>query len=128
MVQCPYCAREAELVGGLKIYPHRPDLSEKQFYLCEPCNAYVGCHPNTTRPLGRLADAKLRRAKMAAHAAFDPIWKSGKLHRASAYKWLATQLCIPRKECHIGMFDVGLCTLVVKVCHETYGVLPKELK
>lgn len=59
---CPYCGKDSVLVNGHVIYPHRPDLLEKKFYWCKPCDAYVGCHPGTANPLGRLANAELRRA------------------------------------------------------------------
>jgi hypothetical protein len=117
-VKCPYCGNAAKLVGGNVIYPHRRDLYEKKFYQCAPCDAYVGCHPGTTDALGRLADADLREAKMAAHAAFDPIWKTGQKKRGSAYAWLCDQLGIEKKDCHIGMFDVAMCERVVAVCKE----------
>lgn len=115
---CPYCGNKTQLVGGLTIYPHRPDLYKKQFYQCAPCDAYVGCHPGTTKPLGRLADAELRKAKMAAHAAFDPLWRNGARakRRKAAYAWLAEQLGIDAKQCHIGMLDVATCSRVVEVC------------
>lgn len=115
-VLCPYCQRDAAKVTGKQIYPHRPDLYAKTFYECDPCDAYVGCHPGTDTPLGRLADAELREEKMRAHAAFDPIWRSGSKKRGSAYAWLADQLGIDKKECHIGMFDVAMCRRVVEVC------------
>ena len=85
-------------------------------YYCEPCQAWVGCHPESTRPLGRLANSELRLAKREAHAAFDPIWKTGKKKRNQAYGWLALKLGIPRYRCHIGMFDVALCARAVEVC------------
>lgn len=73
---CPYCGATSVLVGGDVIYPYRRDLAEKQFYQCRACpDAYVGCHPGTTDPLGRLADKKLRLAKSHAHAVFDPLWE-----------------------------------------------------
>lgn len=115
-VNCDYCGKPAEQVTGKEIYPHRPDLFHKTFYRCVPCRAYVGCHPGTTRPLGRLANAQLRAAKSAAHAAFDPIWKGGHKKRGSAYAWLADQLGIPQEKCHIGMFDVDACQRVVQAC------------
>lgn len=117
-VVCPYCGNQADLVDGLAIYPHRPDLVSKRFYRCAPCDAYVGCHPGTATPLGRLADGSLRRAKIAAHAAFDPIWKGGAKRRNHAYAWLADQLRISRKACHIGMFDVDTCRRVVEICRK----------
>ena len=91
---CDYCKRQAELVGAEKIYPHRPDLAGKWFWRCVPCGAYVGCHPGTQNPLGRLADAALRRAKQRVHRVLDPLWKSGKMSRKDAYKQLSDRLGI----------------------------------
>lgn len=113
---CPYCDRRADFVTGNAIYPHRPDLFGKHFWVCSPCGAYVGCHPGTTNALGRLADAELRAWKQKAHAAFDPLWKGGKQKRHDAYGWLAEQLGIARQNTHIGMFDVDQCRRVVDVC------------
>lgn len=115
---CPYCNSPAALVSGWKIYPHRPNLFDKHFYECAPCDARVGCHGTTTNPLGRLANSELRRAKSAAHAAFDPIWKSKKMSRSRAYSWLAERLSIKTEDCHIGMFDVEQCRAVIAACKE----------
>lgn len=116
---CDYCGKEAKFAKGSEVYPHRPDLADKNFFRCAPCDAYVGCHPGTRRPLGRLANAELRRAKMAAHAAFDPKWKGKTMTRSQAYAWLAHQLSIPPNSCHIGMFDVDMCERVVLACKDT---------
>lgn len=113
---CPYCNESAQLVSGEVIYPRLPRLHGKWFYLCAPCDARVGCHPNTTKPLGRLANAELRAAKQAAHAAFDPLWESGEVKRKDAYGWLAEQLGIENGKCHIGYMDVETCRRVVQVC------------
>lgn len=117
-VNCPYCNRPACLVDGVMVYPHRPDLHEKKFYICPPCDAYVGCHRGTTRPLGRLANAELRLAKIAAHAAFDPLWRNRQMTRNAAYSWLARQLGIRREDCHVGEFDIEQCRRVVAVCEQ----------
>lgn len=117
-VSCDYCGQPAERVTGAEIYPRRPDLAGKTLWRCEPCGAYVGCHPGTDKPLGRLADAELRRAKMAAHAAFDPLWRSGDMRRGQAYRWLAERLGIDSSECHIGMMDAATCRRVAAVCQE----------
>lgn len=113
---CDYCHNDAQLVGGEVIYPHRPDLRQLRFWQCAPCDAWVGCHPGTERALGRLANAELRRARQGAHAAFDPIWKSGRMKRNAAYSWLTEQIDIRRSDCHIGMMDVETCKRVVEVC------------
>jgi len=125
IVNCDYCGNQAKLVTGKVIYPHRPDLFKKQFYFCDECDAFVGCHEGTPNPLGRLANAELRKAKMSAHAAFDPLWKRYGKKRGSCYVWLAEQLDIPISSCHIGMFDVDTCKKVAIICNryilDTYG-------
>ena len=115
-VNCDYCGIPVPITTGREVYPHRPDLYTKKFYKCWPCDALVGCHPGTDKPLGRLANAELRKAKIRAHAAFDYLWQSGWKRRGSCYAWLADSLNIPQKDCHIGMFDVDLCNRVVEVC------------
>lgn len=114
---CPYCGKPSERVTGADVYRHRSDLRAKVIYRCLPCKAHVGCHDGTDKPLGRLANAELRAAKMKAHAAFDPIWKGqAKQVRSEAYGWLAAELGIPKRDCHIGMFDVATCDRVISIC------------
>jgi hypothetical protein len=122
IVICPYCGKKAELKTGREIYAGRGSWDGKKFWVCEPCNAWVGCHDRNERygrvgdePLGRLANKELREAKMKAHLAFDPIWKKKSMKRKEAYAWLAKKLGIPADECHIGMFDVDMCREVVIV-------------
>lgn len=121
-VLCPYCGNVAKLVGGRAIYPHRPDLHAKKFWQCKPCDAHVGCHEaghgqgDGTKPLGRLANAELRKAKQEAHHAFDRLWmnKLNRRHaRAAAYAWLAEVMELAADECHIGEMDVDQCRKVL---------------
>ena len=121
---CPYCDAEIELVTGEIIYPQRPDLHHRKFYLCIPCKAYVGCHPGSSRALGRLANSELRRWKQTAHSYFDPLWRmkmakagiSKSKARDLANQWLADQMKIDVKKCHIGMFSIEECKRLVEVC------------
>lgn len=71
--------------------------------------------------MGRLADAHLRAAKQRAHKNFDPLWKSGKMTRREAYKWLASNMGISEEECHIGMFSEAQCSQVVNIIHMHTG-------
>ena len=120
---CSDCGALGLLVGGERIYPHRPDLHAKQFYLCA-CGAYVGCHPGTAIPLGRPAGPETRAARSAAHAAFDPLWKakadkfgtSKGRARADGYKWLAKQLGIPATDCHVGWMDAETARRTAEIC------------
>lgn len=76
-----------------------------------------------TLPLGTLANAPLRKARTAAHKAFDGVWKSGYLQRRQAYGWLAKQLGIPPTKCHIGSMDVDGCNKVIQVVYEKFPLL-----
>jgi hypothetical protein len=105
----------AKLVTGEQIYPNSKDLHENKYWLCTPCNAYVGTHKQTLNPLGRLANAELRKWKIRAHETFDPLWREGGKTRSQAYYWLAIQLSIPPRFCHIAMFDIKTCKKVVEI-------------
>lgn len=118
-----------DLVAGPSIYPNRSDLwlhddgTERWWFKCT-CGAYVGVHRGTLKPLGTPANVETRRAREAAHAAFDPMWqkrmKLSDLTRTQArgrgYKWLAEQLGIERKACHIGEMTADMARRVVEVC------------
>lgn len=111
---CPYCSGEARLTDGSEIYPHRRDLWAKSFYRCQPCNAYVGCHPGTTTPLGTVANAETRRWRNRAHEVFDPLWRSKTVSRSEAYAWLREKLNLSVDECHIAMFTPDQCRAVIE--------------
>ena len=128
-VDCGYCRHQASLVIGKVIYPHRRDLWQKQFYHCAPCKAWVGCHPGTTQPLGRLANAELRQAKQTVHALFDPFWLNWprdqggrRAGRHKAYARLAKALGIEAADCHVEMFDLETCQRAAAVVR-TWGTL-----
>lgn len=124
---CPYCGERAQLVTGSHVYPHRPDLYQLKFWACDPCSAHVGCHKtgawthdaqgerifsDGTLPLGRLANAELRKAKQRVHEAFDPLWQDASQRtaaRLAAYAWLAQEMGLTAAQCHIGCFDVEQC-------------------
>ncbi len=124
-IQCDYCGRPAKLVAGNSIYPNKPELANKAFWVCYPCNARVGCHNGTTRPLGRMANTALRRWRRKAHEAFDPVWREGHRNRKSAYKWLAKSMGIPVDKCHIAMFSVADCKKVIEICENATAVQDK---
>lgn len=111
-VNCPYCGSSAEYKDSKAIYGR----SYGMVYHCPPCDAYVGVHKGTDKPLGRLADKELREYKKKAHSAFDPMWQSGRFRRNQAYGWLSEQMGLTRDETHIGMFDIDRCKQVIDIC------------
>lgn len=123
---CPYCGSSSDLVTGRKVYRHRRDLWDLKFWYCDRGHeaAFVGCHkdnPDNT-PLGRLANAELRKAKSAAHKAFDPLWKDRQMTRSEAYQWLANELGLTKEEAHIGWFDEAMCAKVIEVSRQRRGL------
>lgn len=127
---CPYCGQVAVLlISSAKLYRGTDYGAAWACPSWPECDSYVGCHPGTTDPLGRLANKELRRAKSKAHATFDPLWKNSKPKkgaRGRGYRWLAQQLGIEPADCHIGMFDVETCQRVVKLCQPYYDRIRRK--
>lgn len=125
-VLCDYCGRPAEfLPSSARLYGGR-DYGPA--YRCDPCDAHVGVHKGTTKPLGRLANAELRALKREVHRLFDPLWilywqaypdledrnsRIRAVQRGRCYSWLAAQLGIATDECHVGMFDPDRCRAAI---------------
>lgn len=87
-------------------------------WYCDACYASVGCHQGTVIPLGPMADRETRQARKRAHDEFDPIWRRGHLKRPEAYKWLANQLRIESRACHISWFNKEQCEAVITICQK----------
>lgn len=122
---CPYCSAKAKLLHkGEEGYPYNYG-DDGPMWTCVPCAAWVGCHSNSKRhaPLGRLADGELREWKSKVHAVFDPLWQAKVRRdgcnqfeaRNAGYKWLAGELGIDVKECHVGMFDIARCKRAIEI-------------
>lgn len=107
------CGGELALTDGREIYPHRPDLFTRRFWICRPCMAYVGCHPGTTRPLGQPAGPALRQARIRAHAALDPLWQSGWMSRNDVYRELSGILGY---EVHVAQSNEQQCERIIEAC------------
>lgn len=123
---CEECGSTARIAGARRVYPFHRELWHLTIWLCD-CGAYVGCHPNSRRPLGTCAGKELRRARRMLHEErVDPIWKNAILlypgdkdakaqaiirstARRRTYDFLAEKLGITREECHIAMFDIEQC-------------------
>lgn len=127
---CSACdMSEVTIVGIDEIYPHRQDLRRREdgstpFYWLCVCGAYCGAHRDTLKPFGTPADLETRRARQDAHAAFDPLWRrkmakegiSQTKARGKGYKWLAAQIGMDPKLCHIGEMTAADARRVVEAC------------
>lgn len=114
MGNCPYCASAVELVTVEAVYLRHKTIAARRLWRCVMCDAYVGCHKGSDRPLGTLANGATRRARNAVHKIFDRLWHRGvggafDGRRGAAYRWLAEQIGIEVDACHIAMFDEQRC-------------------
>ena len=79
---CRYCGGAVHLVPAAKVYgpaaAKRLGLEREKFYQCQNCNARVGCHKGSARPLGNLANAQVSMntvdiglAQLAMHSSYE---------------------------------------------------------
>ena len=117
---CRYCGGIVRLVPARMIYgaeaAKRLKLKREMIYQCQNCNARVGCHKGTTRPLGNLANGVLRLKRMETHQVYDAFWKRSGMTRTQAYKWLAEQMNLTEDRAHIGSFEMDQCQMVIELC------------
>lgn len=59
---------------------------------------------------------KIQKLRRQAHAAFDPIWQSGRKSRTKAYRRLAFELGRPIQETHMSRMDEAALQRVIEVC------------
>ena len=119
---CRYCGGVIRLVPAEKVYQAATERLKQQrqwIYQCQNCNARVGCHRDSKRPLGNVANEVLRLKRRETHQVFDQYWQSSGLSRTKAYKWLAGQMNLPEKNAHIGGFEMEQCQRLISLCHHT---------
>lgn len=111
---CPYCNKEAVWCENKEIYGKNYGKSY-MCWLCKPCNAYVGCHNNSKRALGTLANAELREWRKKVHARIDPMWREQGMKRKEMYKTLNR---LVNKEFHVGEADIEMCKKILELFPE----------
>lgn len=120
MVTCPYCEKEAVFTTSEEFYGRDYGTN---LYVCRPCDARIGTHGRSDKPLGTLATLELRELRKQAHAVFDPLWKkNGKeklgMRRTEAYQWLQQVMNLSKKEAHIGKFNEAQCRKLIGIKSE----------
>jgi ssDNA-binding Zn-finger/Zn-ribbon topoisomerase 1 len=114
MLPCPYCGGKIELRDSSIIYGR----SYGNVYICEnypKCDAFVGTHHGKTKPLGTLADGRLRNKRKETHSLFDQLWKGEKktMSRGKAYRYMAEILNIEQERAHIAMLTYEECSKLI---------------
>lgn len=96
-IWCTGCNQhvDARLTDGREMYPHRPDLAQLPFWVCDTCGAFVGTHhktKNSLTALGFLATPEIKRWRMRIHQILDPLWKNGLIQRGVLYQRITKEL------------------------------------
>tara|TARA_Y100001968_G_C19454148_1_gene770954 strand:- start:2015 stop:2446 length:432 start_codon:yes stop_codon:yes gene_type:complete len=113
-VFCQYCKNKAQFSF----------IHDRPVWICHACDAWIGVHVNTDKPLAELANRELRDLKKKAHFYFGILWhekakKDGCTQdkaKESAYKWLAGKLKVDHGKCRIEYFDTEQCKLTINLC------------
>ncbi|NNH76443.1 hypothetical protein HLH17_01825 [Acinetobacter sp. ANC 5380] len=121
---CPYCSNQSNYI------------SSKSIYRCDPCDAQVGVHKDTTIPLGTMANKELRAMRKKAHSYLDPLWRykaasqniAKMKARKAAYEWLAKKMEIHVDDCHVGQFDTEQCQQVIQHCAPYINLAMSKMK
>lgn len=82
------------------------------FWLCKPCNAYVGCHQNTKRPLGTITNAETSEWRKKVHAKIDPLWQEGHYSRGELYAKISKEI---GKKYHTGEASIETCKQILEM-------------
>lgn len=111
---CRYCGGKVILTDSSQIY----GKDYGKIFLCTTCNAFVGVHKRTEKPLGTLANSILRSKRKETHQVFDKFWKDNNMSRTEGYKWLSEKMGLPYKSTHIGYFEIEDCQKVIDICEQ----------
>lgn len=114
---CPYCKKQAEFISSKDFYGRDYGTN---LYVCRPCDARVGTHGKSNKPLGIMANHRLRVLRKICHRKFDPLWnnKRSKWARHNAYKWLQEVMELTPEQAHIGMFNEEQCRKLIKILNQ----------
>ena len=121
---CPYCGAELNIENSNIVYKNRK--RGNKVLICSnfpECKTWVNCDEHD-KPLGTVANGKLRFLRQKAHESLNELLKTGAVKRRNIYKMISKEFHINMSECHIGMFDESMCRNVIEFSNR----LTKELR
>ncbi len=109
-VECP--------IHNVKLSPQETRYGTRWACPTEGCTMVAWQKYGTFRdcPISAPADFETRQARIAAHAAFDKLWQTGKFKRARGYKLLSKYLGLSSRKTHISRFGAPQCRRVITFC------------
>ncbi len=116
-MKCPYCGASVHLRSADGIY--KENSKNTMLYVCSnypACDAYVRVHEGTNKPVGTLADYKLRAMRNEAHRYLKEMERRGIMKKQEIYQWIAGKISAPLSETHIGFMREYYCGIVIEEC------------
>ena len=116
-MKCPYC-------GGTVVYRsadgiYKNNHKNTMLYVCSnypECDSYVRVHEGTNKPVGTLANAKLRALRIETHQYLEKVQRKKNISKKETYRWLAGVIMAPLSETHIGYLGEYYCNEIIKEC------------
>ncbi len=127
-IHCPYCGSPAVCRPASTVYGASTIDRQSFLYVCSnwpSCDSYVGAHKRDRRPMGTLANSRLRHKRILTHHALKRLQKQQHMDRWATYVWLQARLSLDEEYAHIGMFSEQMCSQVISLCQDSMKLLPK---
>lgn len=116
---CPYCGSPAICRPASTVYGADAIDRKSYLYVCSrwpACDAYVSAHKKDRKPMGTMADRRLRRKRILAHRALEKLRAERHMDKWAVYVWLQAKLGLDESQAHIGMFSEEMCERVITLC------------
>lgn len=113
-MRCPYCGSTVEYRSAAGIY--KENHNNVMLYVCTKypeCDAYVRVHKGTNKPVGTLANYKLRALRNEAHKLLAEIQRRDIMTKQECYQWIANLIMAPLSQAHIGYLGEYYCQIVI---------------
>lgn len=121
-LNCPYCGAPAVCRPASTVYGSSVKTKGSYLYLCSNwpvCDSYVAAHKRDRRPMGTLANGRLRHQRILAHRALEDFRRSHHMEKWAAYVWLQGKLGLSAEQTHIGQFSEKRCGEVIALCRQS---------
>lgn len=96
-VKCLGCEKvvQGRLTNGKEVYPDKPELKRRRFYVCDTCKGFIGCHDwkkCKNVPIGSIPTKELAEKRKEVFEELKPIIDAKVLSKKRLYGELGKAL------------------------------------
>lgn len=125
IIYCCGCEKKVSTVkkDGSFVYPHRPDLKFKTFFVCDNCGCFVGENTRSGKPLGVIPTKEISSMRQTIHGLIDPLWKDGKISRSKLYNLISEKIGCEYHTANLKTLDEcrEIISIAIKMRGRIYG-------